>query len=750
MRNQALAAALLAAAFSGTARAQLVVNSNMTPEELVNQVLLGGGVSVSNITFNGAAGTALNEQIGSFDGTGSNIGIGEGIIFASGSVQGAVGPNNAGGYTEGGGHTDQSDPDLETIVGSGGVTDAAVLEFDFVPSGDSVKFSYVFASDEYPEYVCDFNDAFGFFLSGPGITGPYTNNAINIALVPNTTMPVTIDNVNNGFGNDPDFPGCNAVNPEYYVINGEGFDEPYASDPYYVQYDGFTRVLEARAHVQCGMTYHIKLAVGDAGNGFDDTAFDSGVFLQAGSFASTPFIPGLVPGPGIVGDTLFESCFPVQLAFIRVSDPTVTDTVHIAVSGTATAGEDYSPALPTEIIFHPGETEVPFAMMAPVDPDGTETVVITVFTHSPCTDEVFSEDFEFFIRAAHPVIAIGSAESIACGDSVLLTPTVTGGYGLYNYVWPSGETVPSIWASPDQDSDVTVQITDTCGIVTQAYFAVGIESPAALTATLIGPEDMVEGCSSSELVVDRPAGMGGDLQIVFTYEGQITGGADLDLPSPVLMPSGQNSITVPVVPVNDGIAEGTETFIIHAGYMMNACGQSGSDAVSGTISDAPPIELQAEDLIQQPCGQDSLPINAQASGGVGSLTYAWSTGATGPGTWVQGYYDDQYVVTVTDDCGHESAATILVDVLCDLLVPNVITPNGDGSNDRWIIPGIQASRNTVRIYNRWGNAVFEARDYRNTWTPPSSLPDGTYFFEITLESQEKPITGTLTIMANRR
>lgn len=747
MRKQLLAAAITAAALSGDARAQLVVNSSMTPEQLVNDVLLGGGVSVSNITFNGGSATVLNEQIGSFNGVNCNVGIEEGLFFASGSVEEGVGPNNNGSITIGGGNMDHSDPDL-VMLSNGPITDAAVLEFDFIPSGDSLKFSYVFASDEYPEFVCSYNDAFGFFLSGPGISGPYTNNAINIALVPTTTMPVTIDNVNNGYGNDPNSPGCGAVNPQYYIANGDGYTSPWDTDPYYIQYDGFTRVLEARAAVQCGQTYHIKLAVGDAGGpSASDTGYDSGVFLQAGSFASIPFVPGLVPGPGIVADTIFESCFPVQLAFVRLSDPSSADTVQIAIGGTATANVDYSPALPTQIIFEPGVTSIPFSLNVPVDPDGTETVVITVFVESPCTDEIFSEDFEFYIKAVHPVIAIGSAELVVCGDSALLEPDIVGGYGLYEYAWSTGQTTPTIWYTPTENTDVTVQVTDACGITTTAFFAVGIQPPPALTASLIGPEDLVEGCPTTDLVVHRPAGMGGDLEIVFGYPGQAQG-ADFGLPASMLLPAGQNSITLPVLPVEDGQGEGTEAFIITAGYMGNACGQSGSASVDGTISDAPAIEITAQNIVE-PCGADSLPISVQAVGGVGSLDYVWNTGHTGPTAWATGYYDNVYVVTVTDDCGRSSTASIFVDVLCDLLVPNVITPNGDGENDRWIIQGIQASRNTVRVFNRWGKAVFEATDYRNTWTPPASLPDGTYFYEIIVDTEEKPLTGSLSIIGGR-
>ena len=145
--------------------------------------------------------------------------------------------------------------DALVAISGGTINNAAVLEFDFVTTGDSIKFRYVFGSEEYPEFVCSFNDAFGFFLSGPGISGPYTNGAINIALLPDGITPVTINNVNNGDNNNPNDPFCPAVNPQYYVNNATGTT---------VVYDGFTVVLEAKRAVQCGETYHIKLAIGDA------------------------------------------------------------------------------------------------------------------------------------------------------------------------------------------------------------------------------------------------------------------------------------------------------------------------------------------------------------------------------------------------------------------------------------------------------------------------------------------------------
>jgi hypothetical protein len=146
-----------------------------------------------------------------------------------------------------------------------------VLEFDFIAISDTILFDFVFASDEYLEFVnTAFNDVFGFFLSGPGINGPYSDNAINIALIPGSLVPVSIDNVNNG------------TNAAYFVDNGDGFSAPYNTDPQYIQYDGFTVPITVIATVVPGAMHHIKLTVGDAG----DTAYDSAVFLSGGTFMS--------------------------------------------------------------------------------------------------------------------------------------------------------------------------------------------------------------------------------------------------------------------------------------------------------------------------------------------------------------------------------------------------------------------------------------------------------------------------------
>ena len=157
----------------------------------VNEVLLGTGVTAFNATFTGCDTSYFTHQIGydstqigEFVNTSSVVDIPSGLFLASGSTEILAGynPNPNPGP---GGSDAVADPDLQLILPSFTLNNSAVLEFDFVPQGDTIRFKYVFGSIEYPGYVCtQFNDVFGFFLSGPGITGPFSNNAVNLAVLP--------------------------------------------------------------------------------------------------------------------------------------------------------------------------------------------------------------------------------------------------------------------------------------------------------------------------------------------------------------------------------------------------------------------------------------------------------------------------------------------------------------------------------------------------------------------------------------
>lgn len=196
---------------SATASAQLVVNGGYTAQQLA-EILAGPGFIVTNATLTGASIAA-----GTFDGTNSNIGASSGVILCTGDINIAPGPN-----TQQGAGTDNGTPgasELDLIVADT-TYDAMILQFDFKVPANFITFNYVFASEEYPEHVGSrFNDVFAFFISGPGIIGEE-----NIALIPSTNLPITINNING------------QSYWQYYVDN---------SSDTTVQYDGFTALLTA-------------------------------------------------------------------------------------------------------------------------------------------------------------------------------------------------------------------------------------------------------------------------------------------------------------------------------------------------------------------------------------------------------------------------------------------------------------------------------------------------------------------------
>ncbi len=250
----AAGAALLVA---GQASA-LVINTTSNADTLAG-VILGSGISISNVSYNGAAGAA-----GTFtDGLNSGLGIDSGIILTTGAAALAQGPNDSDNATASNGLPGLAN--LDALIPGFQTLDAALLSFDFTSAGGNLFFNYVFASEEYNEFVNSaFNDVFGFFLDG-----------VNIATINGGSTPVSINNLNcgNPFGSADNF--CNLFNNNDPTSIGGGFN---------LQYDGFTDILTASFIGLSAGTHTLQLAIADAG----DTVLDSAVFVQAGSLSDQP------------------------------------------------------------------------------------------------------------------------------------------------------------------------------------------------------------------------------------------------------------------------------------------------------------------------------------------------------------------------------------------------------------------------------------------------------------------------------
>lgn len=572
-------------------RTQIVVTNTLTPEELVNDILVGAGVIISNIEFNHSIPLAgvVQAQAGFFDASGTTFPITRGVLLATGNVSLAEGPNDSGSDTDNDGvAVDPNDIDLDAI-GTTTINDEAVLEFDFIPSGDSVVFKYIFASEEYHEYsTSSFNDVFGFFISGPGFVGPFEFGGVNIATIPGVGLPVTMNNLNNGPTNTGPCMNC-----AYLVDNTGGVD---------VQYDAHTVIMYARAGVECGETYHIKMAIGDAG----DNAFDSGVFLEASSFASNGITVEIA---SVLGeDAIIEGCDSALVTFIRPPGSDTTDlSVDFEIGGTAINGTDYD--LLDETIFFPiGEDSVQVWIVPGDDGiiEGPESVTILVEIINACGDTITTEaTIEIIDPQDFDIITTDI--TIDCPeDSLLLTFDTDGGIPEFDVVWSSGGTELEEWVPGDTPGTTTYTVTvvDVCGVESTGTIDV-IFDPATV-ASIVFNEDLFIICPGQEADIDAtvvsPYDPGG-----ITYDWSPTGETVEDITvSPVVVTwyyltifDGCNTVT-DSVKVDFGTVDLTEIIVVDA---IDCPGLPG--AVLGSINVLPDDPSWIYELVVYAAPQDN-------------------------------------------------------------------------------------------------------------------------------------------------
>lgn len=453
---------------------QVVVSNNQTVEWYIQNVLAGAGVNITNVEFNGGAGTSQNEQVGEFTDATQSIGLGQGLILGSGDVTMASQPNTGTGSSSGGSGATGSDTDLASITPNQ-IWDECVVEFDFVPVGDSISFSYVFASEEYPEYVCgSVNDAFGFFLSGPNPAGG-TYNAQNLALIPDplnpsvyTSTPVSINTVNPGVaGTSGQAVNCSSIDASWASYNVFYAGNNTSTN---FEYDGSTVVLECRAAVVCNQTYHIKLAIGDGG----DPAFDSGVFLEGGSFTSL----GVDVNAGILdGDTaLYEGCNGAFFAFTR-PDTTTDFTVHFEMSGDAINGFDYD-EVPDSLTLAAGVYTDTIFINPYVDgiDENPETVEMLII-YETCNGQFDTISSVLTISDYDPLFVELPDSLNVCEEVVNLNPTYGGGLDPISYLWNTGETSTDISVTPLATGDYIFTATDECGLPASDTVTIWVQCP---------------------------------------------------------------------------------------------------------------------------------------------------------------------------------------------------------------------------------------------------------------------------------
>ena len=707
-----------------------------TAEEYVQEILLGDGVTATNITFTGSLA-----QLGLLEN-------GSGVF----SVESGLMLNTDDATCEGfcadclGGSV--PDADLLNVANSvppligqsftvSSVNDVCILEFDFEAGGDSIAFNYVFGSDEYLTYVnTTYNDIFAFFLSGPGITGPYDSpagfpgGAVNIAGVPESdpNLPVTISSVNS------------QTNSAYYIDNQSNNG---------VCVNGYTQPFVAEYAIQCGETYHIKLAIADG----TDTALESIVVLEEGSFSSNAF--DIVASASISGNVIFggdttvvESCNDAVFQIIRPTS-TLQDTLDITITGTAENGVDYE-EIDEQVIMEVGQNiyEIPLLVVNDGVTEPPETVTVEYLYINLCGDSVF-ESSTLVIMDFEPITLSYTSPVGICNGQVALGVEPVTGFGPFGYQWSTGnnDTLATFTYNTSTPGTASVTVNDVCGNEVSAEIA--FEPPPPL-------DGFIE-------QLNVPQCPGDDAGLEFVLETGVG-------PFSYDWSSGGNSISEIV-----NYTEDTDVFLT----VTDACGTDLNEVFPFIASLYEPPVIEGETVclgLDNAVSIEEFP----APGDPGHVpgTYSWFTwqytdinpftGIPGDSSLVEvnAELDSTVVflgnlgqfsasvnpgiihITAVDQCGSEVMFALEVEA-CDTFIPNVISPNADGRNDYFRIEGIEGfPLSILTVYNRWGSQVFRDSDYRGGWDgriAGKPLAEGTYFY-VLQRSDGQNFHGPLTIV----
>ena len=261
---------LLILPFLGISQAITVNTTTYTVPELVTNVLVNSPcLSVTNVNWRTGTNFGSSNGIGYFENTNPNFPMQSGVILSTGNVSNAPGPNNS--MLNDGLNSWPGDADLESILANAGIamtsTNATVLEFNFTALSPHFDFDFLFASEEYGNFQCQFSDAFAFLL-----TNLNTGVTTNLAVVPGTNTPISVVTVRDFLYNS----SCPSANSEYFGSFNGGANASLSP----INFNGQTVVMNASAVLTPNTPYKIKLVVADR----IDPQSDSAIFLSENSF----------------------------------------------------------------------------------------------------------------------------------------------------------------------------------------------------------------------------------------------------------------------------------------------------------------------------------------------------------------------------------------------------------------------------------------------------------------------------------
>jgi gliding motility-associated-like protein len=741
-----------------TVSAQLEVDLDASPESIVQNTLLGEGVELLDVTFNGNSASAMNPQMGTFYNGLQAIGISDGVILSTGNAEIAEGPNDLPTAFS---SIDENEltvePDLSILMGqSVDLNDVAVLEFDFVASGDTLKFSYVFASEEYNEHTCSpYNDAFGFFISGPGVSGDgtFTNNAINVARIPGTNLPVAINTVNNGTAGEYGSNAiCNSADPNWQSNSQYFVDNESNTDLNTTQFDGFTKVMRVEVPVVCGGTYHIKMAIADAVDGKNDSA----VFLESNSFQSAAPLEVDYEVLNPIDNMAIEGCSGYDFHLTR-GDSSAVKTVYLE-SDFANNNPDLIPNFPDSIVFYPAQGHLEFQQEVLANGIFEDERVFDIRFLEPNVCGFDTSVTELLIPLTdRPNLTIEYTDilNVSCDETAFVDINVSGGVEPYTIEWDGNYSGFQFEIDQESPIQLNATVTDLCGINSEdiqinyspiEYEPLEVILPPLVEFNCLNP-------LTQEPVV---SGGRGDYTFEWRFQGSIISGSQvLTIPNPEegrihlmvsdgCMPADSSHMDleliespisasigddffadcnqeIVIVPeVQGGIGgkayrwkrnfatesyETTFSFVPYSSSVVtlevtDQCGQKGYDTLNVSVENIPiDIDMPADTAI---CAGRRLLFTPKVSGGFGDMVFNW-TGVTSDSLTIDVVprVEEVYTLEVVDECLKRAQAEMvvrLVDVSADFEFnyesPDfpLINNSLSGLAYHWTLPGGETSQ----------------------------------------------------------
>lgn len=710
---------------------QITITPGGTALQLATNIV-APGITVTNATLN-CAQTACGTFAGNLQAGGAQLSNG-GIVMTSGSAANADGPNTIGSSSTAVPGFDFSDPHLTTQPGAGNPPpnrDNCVLEFDMQPGCAGFNVSFVFGSEEYPEFVTgSFNDGVGIFVSGPNPAGGNYNN-YNIARLPNGQL-VSIDNVNAN------------TNAQYYNTNTSGV----------IQYDGYTDGLTAQLSVIPCSTYHVKIVIADAG----DESYDSGLFLGVGSFScNSPILTVNTPAPICAGQNA-----------ILTATATGTNGTYSWSNGQTTASITVNPTTTTTYT-------VTYSINGCSDVTATTTVTV-----NPPTQTTFTDLGPYCATDTPGLLPTTSLNAIQGTWSPAVINTTTPNTTTYIFTpdqnacgLPYSMTVvvnpqgaPNfVQLGPYCQGDLVDILPDT-----SSNGVIGSWTPALIDSNLPGNTTYnftptVAECTSNASMIINVIPISAP---IFTANVN-TGCTPLNVSfSTLATPNFTYNYTLNNTSFGTNPNE-NYTFTNAGCYDITLTANNSGCSQSTTIQDmicvetAPSVFFSVSPTIIENSSQQVVFTNNT----VGGDTYLWdfgdgTTSTDINNTHVYSNVNGNFNVTLTSStqlgCSNTYVVTLSYTSTPVFYIPNTFTPDEDEFNQTWgpvFTSGFDPYNFELNIYNRWGELVWESYDSKEKWEGNYTkkgikVPAGIYTYKIrfkpTATDEKVTISGHINLV----